>query len=283
MKPSQLNLDDFPDSPYAAELRKAHMRLRFPPPLEQEYLDDHLRWIRPRARIWTALALMISLGFTAAKWLQDGYLSVLVIAHLLVILPISAGMAWLAWRPGRLRLYLRAAGFIAPVFGIAVALSVSNAMGIGHTEDLASLLLLVIASFFFMGLLYRAALTTGLAIVTAYAVGAALADLPAMLYLKSLLFLAIAAAAGATIAHEVERSYRKRYLEQGLIGELVDRDGLTGLKNRRAFDEHLLRVWQQSLRANSTLAVVLIDIDFFKPYNDHFGYQVGDVVLCVVV
>lgn len=53
-------------------------------------------------------------------------------------------------------------------------------------------------------------------------------------------------------------------------------DGLTGIANRRYFDELLHREWRRAQRNASTLAIVLIDIDFFKQYNDTLGHLAGD-------
>jgi hypothetical protein len=97
------NLDDFPDSPYAAELRKQSAALRFDGPLEAEYLDEHLRRVQPRARIWTALAALLAGGFTMAQWLEHQSWSVGVLAHVVLILPISLALAWLAWSAGHMR------------------------------------------------------------------------------------------------------------------------------------------------------------------------------------
>lgn len=279
MRPQRLNLDDFPDSPYAGELRHRRRRLRFPAPLEDEYLDEHLRRVRNRARIWTALAVVLAVGFSIAQWREAGGWAPAVAAHFLVILPASVGMAWLAWSPGRMRAYLRVATVLAPVLGIAIAAAVADAVGTGRPEELASLTLVTIATFFFMGLLFRGALVAGTAILVTFAVSGALAGVAPALLAKCGLFLGIATLLGATIGWDVENSYRRRFLEQSLMAEMVDRDGLTGLKNRRAFDEHLLRVWQQSLRSNSELAVMMVDIDSFKRYNDRYGHQAGDEAL----
>jgi diguanylate cyclase (GGDEF)-like protein len=53
-------------------------------------------------------------------------------------------------------------------------------------------------------------------------------------------------------------------------------DGLTGVANRRTFDEDLERMWAVARRAHVSLAVVMLDIDFFKALNDKQGHQAGD-------
>jgi diguanylate cyclase (GGDEF)-like protein len=53
-------------------------------------------------------------------------------------------------------------------------------------------------------------------------------------------------------------------------------DALTGIANRRRFDETLEREWLRARRARDPLALVLVDIDLFKLYNDHYGHPAGD-------
>jgi diguanylate cyclase (GGDEF)-like protein len=61
--------------------------------------------------------------------------------------------------------------------------------------------------------------------------------------------------------------------------DLSATDGLTGLANRRRFDEALNSEWQRARRLDLPLAVAMIDVDQFKLYNDHFGHQAGDECL----
>ena len=63
------------------------------------------------------------------------------------------------------------------------------------------------------------------------------------------------------------------------LRSLVFADGLTGVANRRRFDEALLSEWRQCQRAGTPLALLMIDIDHFKRYNDHYGHPTGDACL----
>ena len=56
-------------------------------------------------------------------------------------------------------------------------------------------------------------------------------------------------------------------------------DGLTGIANRRLFDQTLQNEWQRCARTQSHLSLLIIDIDHFKRYNDHYGHQTGDECL----
>jgi len=59
-------------------------------------------------------------------------------------------------------------------------------------------------------------------------------------------------------------------------------DGLTKIANRRHFNDSLEKEWKLALRQKKELSIVLMDIDFFKQYNDHYGHQAGDDCLIQV-
>jgi len=66
---------------------------------------------------------------------------------------------------------------------------------------------------------------------------------------------------------------------QDLLRHQSTMDGLTGLPNRRAFDELLAHEWRRGARLESPLSLILMDIDHFKQYNDHYGHLAGDECL----
>ena len=83
-------------------------------------------------------------------------------------------------------------------------------------------------------------------------------------------------------------AYRIR-LAEGVASSLVDerdeledaalRDMLTGIPNRRAYEGRLAQEWRKAARTDTALAMILIDVDYFKTYNDTFGHPIGDEAL----
>lgn len=63
---------------------------------------------------------------------------------------------------------------------------------------------------------------------------------------------------------------------------LARTDGLTGIHNRRHFDEQLRTFYTMALRAQTPLAVIMVDLDYFKRFNDRYGHQAGDDCLILI-
>lgn len=66
----------------------------------------------------------------------------------------------------------------------------------------------------------------------------------------------------------------KRYRD--LLERLTTTDGLTGIANRRRFDAFLESEWSRARRSQKPLSLIMLDIDFFKAFNDHYGHLAGD-------
>jgi diguanylate cyclase (GGDEF)-like protein len=67
--------------------------------------------------------------------------------------------------------------------------------------------------------------------------------------------------------------------DRSMFAEMAMRDSLTGVPNRRAFEEALEREWRVALRSRQPISVLLIDVDLFKQYNDRYGHLAGDACL----
>ncbi|WP_419711802.1 diguanylate cyclase domain-containing protein [Pseudomonas sp. NFX224] len=81
-------------------------------------------------------------------------------------------------------------------------------------------------------------------------------------------------------AYRALRVSQQQLLDTNLVLQrLMNSDGLTGLSNRRHFDEYMELEWRRALREQSQLSLLMIDVDYFKTYNDTFGHLEGDEAL----
>ncbi len=81
---------------------------------------------------------------------------------------------------------------------------------------------------------------------------------------------------------ETLRDITEQKLAQEALQTLADKDGLTGLANRRTFDERLKADWSLAQRTETDISLLFIDIDHFKQFNDTYGHQAGDDCLKLV-
>lgn len=81
---------------------------------------------------------------------------------------------------------------------------------------------------------------------------------------------------------EVHRAREALVESNRRLTALCSTDSLTDVLNRRGFDEALVKEWRRAVRDRKPLALTMIDVDFFKQYNDHYGHQKGDESLLAV-
>ncbi len=280
LPPFAPDLNHFPDSPYAAELRRDFPDLRFSPPLEREFQVSHIERVRARVRFFqlalfllsaTAAIHLIALDHVPAGSVLSGWLG--------VVLPTSLFLVWAAWSRYYERFYVRAARVALPVFAVASAVGVAGRVIAGHPDQFYLLTTYSIVLYFLGGQLFRESLIAIGLMIAAHGAALAYVGQPGPDIAYHVGVLCITGAVGAFVYRGIERQQRTSFLERCLMGEMATRDGLTGLKNRGAFDEYFPRLWQQALREHRSLALLLIDVDHFKAYNDRYGHQAGDRAL----
>lgn len=79
--------------------------------------------------------------------------------------------------------------------------------------------------------------------------------------------------------NQTQEANRQLNLANEELEFMSTHDNLTGLPNRHYFDEFSTRLWRQAIRHEEPVAVLMLDIDYFKRYNDHYGHLAGDACL----
>jgi len=94
-----------------------------------------------------------------------------------------------------------------------------------------------------------------------------------------ILWVMLANGLGFAAANTLQRSQRVQFAQSLILQQLLSTDALTGIGNRRRFDEAFDREWRRCGRAGAPLSLLMIDVDHFKAYNDQCGHQQGDECL----
>jgi diguanylate cyclase (GGDEF)-like protein len=128
----------------------------------------------------------------------------------------------------------------------------------------------------FLGLLARAVVVLASVLVIAFFTAGFALGIQADTVAFGGALLTATALMAALSALRLERLQRKTFLETRLLHDAAQRDGLTGTFNRRSFEQLTAKLWRQARREHQAVQFLLIDIDHFKAYNDHYGHQAGD-------
>lgn len=273
-----------------AVLSSRYWSLRFPDRLEalfrEQYIPRAIRLFHFRVPFLFFIFFIVNLGiyqvlehdaamrfFNINAWTGISIL----IATVLSFLPSTKH--WYEW-------YISAGGMGA----IAVSTVTAN-MGGGDSAVLtyAGIVYIVVIIYSFLCLRFRVATLIGwmgglIGIVLAYATVHAI-----NWKLYGLIFI-ITNLLGMCLSYTLDRQERTSFLQGYLLQlaasksarlarrlEILSRlDGLTGLANRRHLDEMMNQEWNRGLRQHQALTLMIIDVDFFKNYNDQLGHVAGD-------
>ena len=265
----------------AAELRPAAQTPDFSPELEAQYQRNRLAHDRLLIRI-AALCALLLLALYGFEQILTHTWSHEFPAHYGLVVAGSCALAWIAWSDGFARLYLPWAQIIVPMRSLILTAHIVEAAAGGRFELLILLFGMIISPFFFLGLKLRAAALTGAVTIVSFIAAGLLYGLPAAFVARSTAFMLTGAVMCAIAARQLDLRARRGFLDSNLLARLAQQDSLTGASNRRVFDEHLGRLWLQAQRDHKTMAILLIDIDHFKAYNDRYGHLAGDQALRLV-
>jgi diguanylate cyclase (GGDEF)-like protein len=264
------------------ETRTAIGRLRFGEPQERQFREGHLEQNVPRVRSATAIYLVLIVVITTINLLggltpfTEAVLEPMYVLRLAVSCPALLLILLATYVPALRGHYQSIATFAAILNGLAVMVISAMAAGAGQPQFQMGDVLVVVYATLFLGLLFRFVLAVAVCLACAFvAIGLAFGVHGQDLGFAASVFVATALMSVLSAAR-VERLMRTTFVETQLLNDIAERDGLSGLYNRRMFDTLTRRLWQQAQRDHAALQVILVDIDHFKRFNDLYGHQAGD-------
>lgn len=281
-------LEDFRDEasalPHAAQLQKGYRWLRFETDLEQEFYDYY--WCRylPRVRMALLIGSLLLLPFSLRDYLTlapEVWHSTVGI-RLLGIMPLIMFTVLLTYWP-RLQPHLEKLLAVNSVLLLAMlSMVIVIAKARGATIPYEGLMLVMVFIFFISGLRAVKATVTCLIAIGVHIASNEWFALPRGATTQQSALLLNLVVIGGFGSYLLEMAVRKNFLTEKLAEFRASRDPLTLLYNRRAALQHLNNVWRQAEREHVPVAVMLIDVDHFKNFNDIYGHLAGDGCLSEV-
>ena len=262
---------------YAEQLRRGYSKLRFMSTLERDFRESYVAQNLPRARLSGLVALVLVLAITSIDLVfgapDPNKLSAL---RLGVLCPLLLFLAAAISLPVARRYYTEIMSVGVTLVGFVVTYITHVAALAGASYALAGLVLVVLFGCLFLGLLFNVAIGVAALLIGAHLVNGLMVGLPIDILSYMTAILGAAAVIGSIATYNLEYALRTNFLETRQLNELAERDGMTGLYNRRLFDDYIHRIWRQSRRDDVVVAILFVDIDFFKIFNDLYGHQAGD-------
>lgn len=265
--------------PMTAEIRP--LRLHFSEMLEQDFGRYHLHamLLRMRWALGVAIGLFLLFALLDAFSLPEQVRNPVLGLRLGLMLPVLT-LAWLSTFPKRLQPYMQwIGGTAALICGLGVVGIIWFARIHAYPLPYEGILLVTFYFYFLTGLRFVPAAVCGWVTFLVYLGMELQSGLPAMALLYNAFFLGTANIIGSVGCYFLEHAMRQNFLSQMQLQDLAERDFLTGLLNRRAFSARAGNIWRQALRERHALGVVMMDVDYFKRYNDHYGHGAGDEAL----
>jgi diguanylate cyclase (GGDEF)-like protein len=264
---------------YEDQLRKGFESLRFGKFLEEEFREDYQRDNYQKSRLVIGMCVIVVVVVALINVYGYNNPSPVMGRFGLSLMTPLLIMTLIASYSGQRFIYQSMLALSALIVGVAGSIVDVQASLAGQGYYFAGQIGWIFIIWSMLGLLFTAA--AGLcAVVSLIYMGCAsyVGLAPEQLFFEGFMLLNVNLLGGYS-CYKLELASRRTFLESRILAQLAERDGMTGLYNRRAFDENMERVWRQSRRENVGISLMLIDIDHFKAYNDLYGHQAGDDAL----
>ncbi|AUM13515.1 GGDEF domain-containing protein [Ketobacter alkanivorans] len=269
---------------YDRQLKKGFKSLSFTQELEVEFRNFfHARnVVKQRGAILVGIILLLILVPLDVAYLEGDVLEFYLISRVWITVPVLI-VALLFTFKERLRRYFSVFSFFIITFiGITTNVSVIYSQMTHIYAPYEGAMLLIMVAFFLGGMYFRQSLSCIVIIALSYLVLSEI-YLPHEQYqLHRYFFIFATCLIGGVSAYTFEYQVRISFLQRGALKCLAKTDHLTGLYNRGALNQKLTHLTEYAFREKKPITLMLVDVDYFKNFNDFYGHIKGDRCLVEV-
>jgi diguanylate cyclase (GGDEF)-like protein len=270
-----------------AYMEEKHDRLAFPPALEQLYADRMSSYRRKATAKGVLPAIIIYNAFLIADLLLvPATIFLSSVLHLAVVTPIILLSALVVSKAKHQRTCEIAAAVVP--FAMVAQIMFIYAVDKGTAADQYQYLAIIVVIYMNVNQRFghRVAFLSTIMLAATYAAVLLTAHSSIDVQLTGICMMVSGGYISLMANRRMEQDARFNFLSRlreelrrERAEEVAKRDALTGLENRRKLDEVVDVIWSTAEERDSLIAVIMVDIDHFKPFNDRYGHAAGDVCL----
>ena len=269
---------------YDRQLAKGFKALTFSDELESEFRSyfQARNVVKQRGAIIVGILLLLLLIPLDMGHLQGEILDFYLIARAWITIPILVVALMFTFHEGFRRYFSVFSFFIITFIGITTNIQVVYGLQAGLYAPYEGAMLLIMVAFFLGGMYFLQSLTCIILIAISYFILSEIYVGPYPSKLHQYFFIFATCLIGGVSAYTLEYQVRISFLQRGALKALAKTDPLTGLYNRGALNQKLTHLTEYAYREKKPITLMLVDVDFFKNFNDLYGHIRGDQCLVKV-
>ncbi|OUS26866.1 hypothetical protein A9Q99_16765 [Gammaproteobacteria bacterium 45_16_T64] len=269
---------------YRRQMDIGFRNLSFPPEMEAEYISQYFERniAKQRTALWVSSILVLMLTpfdlFLLSGKPQEFY----TLIRVGMVIPLLV-VAYICTYIDVFQRHFQALAFLMVLFiGLSTNLCVAYAAKLGQTLPAQGLILIIFVGFLLAGLRFRHSLSSACILFISYCLLAIFYMPRHPLWIHEIIFIFGSCLIGGASAFTLEYQSRLGFLQKGALRSAAKIDPLTNLLNRGAINQQLEIIMDYAFREKKFITMVLLDVDYFKRYNDNYGHLAGDACLIEV-
>ncbi|MGC1508637.1 GGDEF domain-containing protein [Ketobacter sp.] len=269
---------------YNRQLKKGFNALRFNAGLEAEFRTFFYarNVVKQRGAIIVGIILLLGLVPIDLRLIDGEAAHFYLLIRVWITVPLLLVALAFTFRTSQQHYFSLFSFFIIIFIGITTNIQVVYTMGLGQFAAYEGLMLIIMVAFFLGGMLFRQSLACIIIISLSYLIMSELYLSTSSYSFHRYYFLFATCLIGGVSAYTLEYQLRISYLQRGALRSLAKTDPLTGLYNRGAIADKLNHLVEYGYREQKPITLLMIDVDYFKNYNDCYGHIQGDTCLVSV-
>lgn len=263
---------------YDRQLKQGFASLRFEDSMEKEFRAFFYTRsvVKQRGAIIVGIILLLGLmpfdlGFLSGA-AQDFYL----LSRAWITIPVLMLALFLTFKKKFIGYFSVFSFFIILFIGISTSVLVVYTQNLGQYSPYEGIMLIIMVAFSLGGMLFRQSLSCIILVGLCYLVLSELMLSQSPYLMHQYYFLFATCLIGGVSGYMLEYQTRIAFLQRGALRNLAKTDPLTGLFNRGAINQKLNDLVEYAYREQKPLSLLMLDVDYFKNFNDHYGHLEGD-------